>query len=253
MAATKTKSSSYQKKLEDYRDYQDQMLGLSREYSQARLAVWADEVRSLHDTWNSFSQEWQSDLSQMASLAGSRFEEMAARGEAAAGLMAQSWQKNLTDVSGAVENWGESFLQTLTKVAGAWGQSAGSQAGASGWSSLLGSVVDIGGWFHEGGIVEAHQGMVVSPGTLMADEQLILAQSGEGILSRESMARLGEKNFENLRTGKFDLNQAQAAPRFDVTIQVQTLDASGAAGLDWDRLVQRHLLPALRQEASRRW
>ncbi len=254
MATTKTKSSSYQKKLEDYRAYQDQMLGISREYRQARLAVWADEVRSLHDTWNSFSQEWQTDLSQMASLAGSRFEEMAARGEAAAGVMAQSWQKNLTDVSGAVDDWGENLLQTLTKVAGAWGQSAGSQAGAgSGWSSLLGSVVDIGGWFHEGGIVEAHQGMVVSPGTLMADEQLILAQAGEGILPRESMARLGEKNFENLRTGKFDLNQAQAAPRFDVTIQVQTLDASGAANLDWDRLVQRHLLPALRQEADRRW
>jgi len=38
-----------------------------------------------------------------------------------------------------------------------------------------------------------------------------------------------------------------------VTIQVQTLDASGVAGLDWDRLVQRHLVPALRQEADRRW
>jgi hypothetical protein len=25
------------------------------------------------------------------------------------------------------------------------------------------------------------------------------------------------------------------------------------AGLDWDRLVQRHLVPALRQEADRRW
>ncbi len=45
----------------------------------------------------------------------------------------------------------------------------------------------------------------------------------------------------------------KAAPRYDVTIQVQTLDASGVAGLDWDRLVQRHLVPALRQEADRRW
>ena len=45
----------------------------------------------------------------------------------------------------------------------------------------------------------------------------------------------------------------RAAPRYDVTIQVQTLDASGVAGLDWDRLVQRHLAPALRQEAERRW
>ena len=31
------------------------------------------------------------------------------------------------------------------------------------------------------------------------------------------------------------------------------LDASGVAGLNWDRVVQRHLLPALKQEANRRW
>ncbi len=58
--------------------------------------------------------------------------------------------------------------------------------------------------FHEGGVVTAHQGMVVSPETLLADEQLILAQTGEGILPRDSMARLGENNFEALRTGRFD-------------------------------------------------
>ena len=101
--------------------------------------------------------------------------------------------------------------------------------------------------------MEAHQGMVISPGTLMGDEQLIMAQAGEGVLPRESMARLGEKNFEALRTGRFEPSGGQAAPRYDVTIQVQTLDASGVAGLDWDRLVQRHLAPALRQEADRRW
>jgi hypothetical protein len=95
--------------------------------------------------------------------------------------------------------------------------------------------------------------MVISPGTLMGDEQLIMAQAGEGVLPRESMARLGEKNFEALRTGRFEASGGQAAPRYDVTIQVQTLDASGVAGLDWDRLVQRHLVPALRQEADRRW
>jgi hypothetical protein len=95
--------------------------------------------------------------------------------------------------------------------------------------------------------------MVISPGTLMADEQLILAQKGEGVIPRESMARLGEKNFEALRSGKFDLNRGKTAPGFNVTIQVQALDASGVAGLDWDRVVQRHLMPALRQEADRRW
>jgi len=253
MATTKVKSSTNQKKLEDYRAYQEEMLKISREYSQARLAVWTDEARALHDTWSNFTQEWQSNVEQMTALAGSKFEEMAARGEASAGLLAQSWQKNLSDVSGAVEQWGAGFLQTLAQVASAWASASGSGSSSQGWSSLLGGVLDIGGIFHQGGVVEAHQGMVISPGTLMGDEQLIMAQAGEGVLPRESMARLGEKNFEALRTGRFDSSGGKAAPRYDVTIQVQTLDASGVAGLDWDRLVQRHLVPALRQEADRRW
>jgi hypothetical protein len=254
MATTKVQSSKNRQKLEDYRAYQEEMLQISREYRQARLAVWADETRSLHDTWNSFTQEWGSSLEQAASRGGSAFEEMAARGESAANLLGQSWQQNLTDISGAVETWGANFLETLAEVAAAWvgtGGSGGSSQG--GWGSLLGGVLDFGGWFHQGGIVEAHQGMVIAPGTLMEDEQLILAQAGEGILPRESMARLGEKNFESLRTGRFDLNPGSTAPRFDVTIQVQTLDTTGVAALNWDRLVQRHLLPALRQEADRRW
>jgi hypothetical protein len=254
MATNKGKSSINQKKLEDYRAYQEEMLKISREYSQARLAVWVDETRALQDTWNAFTQEWQGGLEQMTALAGSKFDEMAARGEASAGLLAQSWQKNLADVSGAVEQWGASFLQTLGQVAAAWGSTLGGRGGSqAGWSSFLAEVPGLGGWFHQGGIVEAHQGMVISPGTLLGDEQLIMAQAGEGVLPRESMARLGEKNFEALRTGRFEASGGGAAPRYNVTIQVQTLDASGVAGLDWDRLVQRHLAPALRQEAERRW
>ncbi len=253
MATSSGKSNFHQQKLEDYRAYQEEMLKISRDYSQARLAVWTDEARALHDTWSNLTQEWQSNVEQMTALAGSKFEEMAARGEASAGVLAQSWQKNLTDVSGAVEQWGASFLQTLGQVAAAWASAMGGGGGGqAGWSSLLGGALGFGGWFHQGGVVEAHQGMVISPGTLMGDEQLIMAQAGEGILPRESMARLGEKNFEALRTGQFDAG-GRAAPRFDVTIQVQTLDASGVAGLDWNRLVQRHLAPALRQEAERRW
>jgi hypothetical protein len=253
MATSRVKSSAHQKKLEDYRAYQEEMLKISREYSQARLAVWTDETRSLHDTWSNFAQEWQSNLEQMTALADSKFDEMAARGESSAGLLSQSWQKNLSDVSGAVSQWGANFLETLGQVASAWASALGSGGSSSGWSSLLGGVMDFGGWFHQGGVVSAHQGMVISPGTLMGDEQLIMAQAGEGVLPRESMARLGEKNFEALRTGRFDTSGGKAAPRYDVTIQVQALDASGVAGLDWDRLVQRHLVPALRQEADRRW
>ena len=67
------------------------------------------------------------------------------------------------------------------------------------------------------------------------------------------MARLGEQNFEALRTGQFDLNHQRQTSGMNVTIQVQSLDATGVAGLDWDRLVQRHLLPALQKELAQRW
>jgi hypothetical protein len=254
MATSKTKSSTRQKKLDDYRTLQEEMLTITRQYSQERLAVWVAEVQSLQDTWSGFSQEWQSNLEQMSAQAGSTFEEMAAQGETSAGLLAQSWQKNLTNISGSVDQWGTNILDTLTKVASAWGTTTASQSSSGdGWSSLLSGVLDFGGWFHQGGIVEAHQGMVISPGTLMSDEQLIMAQKGEGVLPRESMTQLGEKNFEAPRTDKFDLAGGKISPRFDETIKVQTLVAAGVAGLDWDRLVQRHLVPALRQEADRRW
>jgi hypothetical protein len=252
MAKT-TQSTTNQKKVQDYRAYQEELLNLSQQYSQNRLAVWAQEAQDLHASWSSLSQDWETNLDQMTAVSGNQFAEIAAQGQAAANLMGQSWQENLTAVSGSVDQWGQNFLDTLAKVAGAWSSTAGSLSGGGSALSLLGGVLDFGGIFHEGGIVEAHQGMVVSPGTLMEDEQLILAQKGEGILPRESMARLGEKNFEALRTGQFDLNGGKSAPSMNVTIQVQALDASGVAGLNWDRVVQRHLLPALRQEADRRW
>ena len=96
-------------------------------------------------------------------------------------------------------------------------------------------------------------GLAVSSGAWSSEEQLILAQSGEGILPRESMARLGGQNFEALRTGQFELARPAAGPKLDVTIQVQSLDATGVSRVDWDRLVQRHILPMLQKEAERRW
>jgi hypothetical protein len=110
-----------------------------------------------------------------------------------------------------------------------------------------------GGIFHEGGILEAHSGLAVSPESLLADERLVKVQTGEGILPRETMAQLGEENFEALRSGRFQMNQGSASPRFDITIQVQSLDAASVAGMDWGKVVQRHLLPALERETSRRW
>lgn len=239
--------------LEEFRALQEEMLNLSQEYSRARLAVWTEEAQSLEESWSSFSQEWQGNLEQMSALATSKFEEIAATGETASSLLSQNWRQSLTDLSGEVDNWSDHLLQTLEKVTQAWGGTfAGTTSSSSDWTSLIGSALDFGGWFHQGGIVEAHQGLVISPGALI-DEQLVLAQAGEGILPRESMARLGEKNFEALRTGQFQMTSGGGAPRYEITIQVQSLDAAGVAGLNWDRLVQRHLLPALQKEVDRRW
>lgn len=240
------------KDVEEFRSMQEEMLRLSREYSQARVAVWAQETRSLTESWNSFSQEWQGTVEQMAALAGNQFQEMALRGEEAGSRLAQSWGQNLTTISGQVDDWGEHFLAVLARVAESWAGTMGGSA-AQGWPSFLTAALSFGGWFHQGGIVSAHQGMVIAPETLLGDEQLVVAQAGEGILPRDSMARLGEPNFEALRSGDFEVSPGGAAPRYEITIQVQSLDAAGVAGLDWDRLVQRHLAPALQKEAAQRW
>ncbi len=256
MPKRSSSGGSVRQNLAEFRVVQEEMLNLSREYGRERLAVWTEEIRSLKESWDNFSQEWQGSFGEMTALATSQFGEISANGEAAASLISQSWDKALTDLSAQVDNWGEHFLQTLAKVAAAWVGSTGGSSpggGAGGWLGLMGNVLDFGGWFHQGGVVTAHQGLVVAPETLLGDEQLILAQAGEGILPRDSMARLGEGNFEALRSGRFDLTPAGSAPRYDITIQVQSLDAAGVAGLDWDRLVQRHLLPLLQKEMDRRW
>jgi hypothetical protein len=246
---------SFKRDLEDFRALQEEMLRLSQEYSQARLAAWTEEVRSLNDSWAAFSREWQGSLEEMSALATAKFQDISAQGEAAGSFLTQSWQRTLTDLSAAVDGWGEHFLAVLAQVAAAWGETLGGVPGqeGEGWSAWLGLGLGLGGWFHQGGIVAAHQGLVLAPGTLLEDEQLVLAQAGEGILPRESMTRLGEKNFEALRSGQFEVAPGEGPRRFEVNIQVQSLDAAGVAALDWDRVVQRHLLPALQRETSRRW
>jgi hypothetical protein len=249
--------ASYQQKLAEFRALQEEMLNLSQEYGQKRLAAWNEELRSLKEGWDAFSQEWQSSLGEMSGLALDKFQEIAANGQGAADLLSQTWDQSLQGLTAQVDDWGENFLKTIQKVATAWmgsiGGGGGGGSSGGGFLGLVGDVLDFGGLFHQGGVVTAHQGMVVAPETLMGDEQLILAQTGEGILPRDAMARLGESNFESLRTGRFDLTPGGSAPSYDITIQVQSLDTAGVAGLDWDRVVQRHLLPVLQQEMNRRW
>ena len=104
------------------------MLNLSQEYSKKRLAVWTDETRSLKRSLESgLSEEWQDSLGEMSGMAQSRFQEMAADGQAAAGLVSQSWDQALTGLTTGVDNRGE-FLQTIQKVATAWMGSIGGGA-----------------------------------------------------------------------------------------------------------------------------
>lgn len=249
---------SFRQESAQFRALQEEMLSLSQEYGQKRLAAWNEELRGLNAGWDAFSQEWQGSFGDLTGLAQNRFQEIAADGRAAADLVSQSWDKTLANLTTQVDDWGENFLKTLQKVATAWMGSIGGGGSGGGSSSggllgLVGDFLDFGGLFHQGGVVTAHQGMVVSPGSLMEDEQLILAQAGEGILPRESMSRLGEKNFEALRTGRFGVAPGGGGPRYDITIQVNTLDGAGVKGLDWSRLVQRHIIPQLQKEGDRTW
>ncbi|MDD4873880.1 MAG: hypothetical protein PHE15_02755 [Dehalococcoidales bacterium] len=50
-------------------------------------------------------------------------------------------------------------------------------------------------YFHEGGIIRAHSGLAV-------DEVPIIAQTGEGVLSRKGMSALGRSNFDRLNRGE---------------------------------------------------
>ncbi len=253
MPRDRTREGLSQRELEEFRALQEEMLTLSREYSQARRETWAQELEALEESWSDFSREWQGSLEQLSGLALGMFEEITARGQAAGTSLAQSWKSALGEISGVVEDWGDLVLQILERATGAWQGGGAAPGGGGGWSSWLGAALSFGGWFHRGGIVSAHQGLVVAPEALLADEQLVLVQRGEGILPQESMSRLGEKGFEALRTGQFEVAGRAAAPRMEVNIQVQSLDPAGVAGLDWERLVQRHLLPALQRELGRRW
>ncbi|HNX82482.1 MAG TPA: hypothetical protein PKL77_10100 [Candidatus Omnitrophota bacterium] len=52
-----------------------------------------------------------------------------------------------------------------------------------------------GKFFHQGGIIKAHSGLAV-------DEVPIVAQTGEGVLSRKGMSALGRNNFDRLNAGE---------------------------------------------------
>lgn len=247
----KTSGGFGQEELAEFRALQEEMLSMSREYGEARLAAWSREIKDMTAGWGDFLRDWQGTLEQMSGFAFSTFDHITAKGETASSLLSQNWQRSLADMSSEITAWGEHVLETLDKVNRGWPGGGGGEG--DNWLSWLGFDFGLGGLFHQGGIVEAHRGMVVNPEVLMGDERLVMVQTGEGILPRDAMVRLGEENFEALRSGRFDANPSGRGANYEITIQVQSLDAAGVAGLDWDRLVQRHLLPALQRDLDRRW
>jgi len=248
-----SKGGGRDRELADFRAQQQEMSAISQEYSQVRLATWSREMEGMAAAWENFQQDWQGTLEQMGGAASSRFAEISARGEAAGSALAQSWRQALADISGEVDTFGDHLLSTLDQVGQGLQLTLGGGGSGSDWSSWLGLGFDFGGIFHQGGVVEAHRGLAVAPETLLGDERLVKVQTGEGILPREAMVRLGEENFEALRSGRFQTGSGGAPPRYDITIQVQSLDAASVAGLDWEQVVQRHLLPALERERDSRW
>lgn len=241
--------------LASYRALQQEMTAIGREASQARLADWSREMEGMAAAWDGFQQDWQGTLEHMAGNAFVKFDEISAHGMAAGSLLAQTWRQALAEITAEVDAFGLHLTQTMDQAGQSLQAASGGGAGGSGGDLLSWVSVGLGfgGIFHEGGILEAHNGLAVSPESLLADERLVKVQTGEGILPRDAMVQLGEENFESLRSGRFQVTRGDSAPRYDITIQVQSLDTAGVAGMDWEKVVQRHLMPALERELNRRW
>jgi hypothetical protein len=255
MSTTSSNNNNNDQELADYRALQQEMTAVNREYSQQRTADWSQEMAGLAAAWNGFQQDWQGTLEQMAGSAFAKFDEISAQGSSSGNLLAQSWREALAGITTEVDAFGERLMHTLDQ-AGQGSQmlvGGGSGGSANSLLSYVGAGLGFGGIFHEGGVIEAHTGLAVAPESLLADERLIKVQTGEGILPRDAMVQLGEENFEALRSGRFQMNQGNTKPSYDITIQVQSLDAASVAGMDWGKVVQRHLMPALEREMSRRW
>jgi hypothetical protein len=255
MSTTSSNNNNYDQELADYRALQQEMTSVNQQYSQTRQADWSREMDSMAAAWNGFQQDWQGTLEQMSGSALAKFDEISAQGISSWNLLAQSWREALAELTTEVDTFAYHLVQALDQ-AGQGSQllvGGGAGSAANDLLSYVGASLGFGGIFHQGGILEAHTGLAVSPESLLADERLIKVQTGEGILPRDTMAQLGEENFEALRSGRFQVNQGNAGPSYDITIQVQSLDAASVAGMDWGKVVQRHLVPALEREMNRRW
>lgn len=265
---THNNNKAIREELAEYQDFQQQLTDLQESYGQARLTAWGEEAGEIEQLWQGLLQGWEETLSWMTQQAEDRFDQIGSAAAQVGAAISQSFTGAMQDLAISLDSMEKNF-QNLP----AWSSIA--QANAPGLEATLGSELlswsgDVWGgglteslsWFHQGGLVRAHQGMVISPSyqtamsdKLEEDERLVVTQTGEGILPRDSMARLGLENFEALRRGQFEKIPAAgqgSTSQYHIQIQVQAWDADSIAGVNWERLVRRHLVPAL-EKAERRW
>ena len=106
----------------------------------------------------------------------------------------------------------------LSAVLGAFGGGGATSTGASTAGAFSNPTVQFGGrtlLMHQGGVVSAHNGLAV-------DEVPIIAQRGEGIVSRRGMANMGMYEFDEVNKGK----QKRESVVININPVIQAWDAS---------------------------
>lgn len=132
----------------------------------------------------------------------------------------------ITDAKEMFAEFGRSILQILTQV-----MAKVLLVNTLGSIMLPGGMGMMAQYFHSGGIIRAHSGMAIG-----SDEVPIIAQSGEGILSRRGMSALGgEGALNNLNRGGrpggagqtvYITNVIHAWDAKDVSRNIKTLESS---------------------------
>lgn len=105
-----------------------------------------------------------------------------------AGAMTDTLANNFTSFRGFMEDFGQEVLSIGKKIAAQFIITQTLGRFIPGFNVL-------GSKFHSGGVVRAHSGLAV-------DEVPIIAQTGEGVLSRRGMSSLGRGNFDRLNRGE---------------------------------------------------
>jgi|GEM_PF-4615575 len=96
------------------------------------------------------------------------------------------------DLKQVFVGFGQSILKVLSDMAA---QAMVTKA-IAGWKTIFPDPdVNQATFYHTGGIIRAHTGLAI-------DEVPIVAQTGEGVLSRRGMKALGTSNFDALNSGK---------------------------------------------------